>query len=156
MTRTTADLDRLSARLLHLMSFVPEEKLTWAPSSTARSPLTIAAHCALVNRFFASIITDTMPETMPTPQEFFDGLREGAGKIASREEAVALLEETTVELTSAVSGVHAGTIEALRRSPFGPIPVQFWIEQGPGHLAGHIGQVEYLQTIWGDLDDHFN
>lgn len=156
VTQTTADIQRLSERLLHLLTFVPEERLAWSPSITSRSALTITAHCALTSRFFASVITDSLPEQLPTPTEFFQKLREGASGITTREEAVALVQATTAELTQAVSDIHTGTIEAPRRSPFGDIPVQFWISQGPAHLAGHIGQMEYLQTIWGDLDDHLS
>jgi hypothetical protein len=36
------------------------------------------------------------------------------------------------------------------------VPVRFWLAQGSEHMAGHAGQLQYLQTIWGDLDNHFS
>lgn len=156
VAQTTAHLERLSARLVHLLAFVPEDKLTWAPSSSARSPLNITAHCALASRFFADIITDGLPEKLPSPEVFFQDLHEAGRKIATRAEAIDLVKSTTTALCTALGTVTAENIETPRRSPFGLLPVRFWMQQGGDHLAGHIGQLEYLQTIWGDLDNHFN
>ena len=41
---------------LRVLSFVPEDKLTWKPSPTAKSALEIAAHCAGYSGAFAWII----------------------------------------------------------------------------------------------------
>ncbi len=150
-----AQLERFTARVLHLFTFVPEDKLTWAPSTSSKSPLQIVAHCGVVNRFFAEVLTDRMPATMPSPQEFFGGLAAAESQIATRAEAVSLVQETAAELSAALDSLTPERLESLANSPFGPMPVRFWIAQGGEHMADHAGQLEYLQTIWGDLDNHY-
>src|SRR5688572_19015860 len=147
--------ERFSERLLQLFAFVPDEKLTWTPSPTAKSSLRLVAHCALTSRFYANVITGNLPERMPTPGEFVKDLNEAEEKITTRESAVALVKETTVELCKAMDTVNARNINATPNSPFGPMPMQFWLYDGGDQMAVHGGQVAYLQTIWGDLDNHF-
>lgn len=154
VVQTKDQVERSSERLAHLLSFVPEDKLAWAPSSTARSPLRLVAHCALTSKCFADIITDRMPGSMPSPEEFFTNLHAGEETIVTRESVLALLHETTAELCDAIGTVNAGTIDSTRNSPFGPLPMRFWLEQAGTHLTVHAGQLAYLQTIWGDLDNH--
>ena len=39
-------------------------------------------------------------------------------------------------------------------SPFGPMPMAFWVNLPGMHMGSHASQIDYLQTIWGDLVDH--
>jgi hypothetical protein len=156
VARTTGHVERSSQRLIHLLSFVPDDKLTWTPSPASKSPLRVVAHCAVSNTFFANVIAGTMPEVMPTPEQFFTGLNEGEGKITTREGAVALLNETTAELLKAINAVGTERVDSTPANPFGPLPMSFWMEQGGGHMDYHAGQLAYLQTAWGDLDNHLD
>jgi hypothetical protein len=146
--------ERFRARLLHLLSFVPDDKLTWTPSPTAKSSLRIVAHCALTSKFLADVITGSMPESMPSAEEFLKGLHEAEEAITTREGAIALVKENTAELFKAIDTVNAANIDSTPNSPFGAIAMRFWMSHGGDQMAGHAGQLEYLQTIWGDLDNH--
>ena len=143
-----------SARLAQLFSHVEDEKLTWSPSESARSALRLVAHCAITNQFFADIISGHLPEQMPSPGEFEADLHAREAQIASREEALDLLSETTSQLCRTIEGVSEETIVSQCRSPFGTLPMAFWLQESGQHLAVHAGQLAYLQTIWGDLDNH--
>jgi len=39
-------------------------------------------------------------------------------------------------------------------SPMGAFPMAFWASLPGLHMSGHATQIDYLQTIWGDLADH--
>jgi hypothetical protein len=147
-------IERHTERLLHLLSFVPDDKLTWAPSDSSRSALRLVAHCGLVSTFFAKVITETMPNPMPSPGEFFGDIG-GKEMVTTREEATALAREGAVTICKALESVSGEGLDSPRNSPFGEFPLRFWVAQSTEHLAGHIGQLEYLQTVWGDLDNHF-
>lgn len=154
VAQAKSDFERSSVRLIHLFSFVPDDKLMWTPSPTAKSSLRIVAHCGFTSKFFADVITGSMPESMPSAEEFLKGLHESEEKIANRVDAIALVKETTEELCNAIDTVNAENFHSPRNSPFGAPPLKFWISQGREQMAGHAGQLEYLQTIWGDLDNH--
>lgn len=152
VTQATNHIQRFSARLIRLLSVVPDDKILWSPSPTAKSSVRIVAHCAVTNMAFTKLITGNMPQSMPTPDDFFKGLDDDAEKTTTRESAVALLEESTTELCKAIGTMNAANIDSTPNSPFGPIPMRFWLNEGGNHMAVHSGQLEYLQTIWGDMD----
>jgi len=149
------NVKRYNQRLLHLLTFVPDDKLTWTPAPTSKSALRIVAHCALTNKFFAQAISGKSPAVLPPAEEFFANLNAAELEYSTRESAIALLEGSACELCTALASVNEETIKLDANSPFGPMPVRFWMDLGVEHTAGHVGQMEYLQTIWGDLDSHF-
>ena len=155
IAKAQSHLESASKRVLHLLSFVPDDKLTWAPSSTARSFIQVVAHVAATNRAFAHILSRTMPESMPSPEEFFSNLRATEEGIATRESAIPYLQETTTELCKAIATVTAENIDSERPNPFGSMSARAWLDIAYNHIEGHTGQLEYLQTLWGDLDNHF-
>lgn len=141
-------------RMLHLLTFVPDDKLTWSPTPTSKSALRIVAHGALTSRNFAKLITGNMPAEMPTPQEFFAELYAGELNYPTRESVLALAKEAEDELCQALDSLTDDSLDATTNGPFGERPVMFWVGLTYDHMVGHIGQLEYLQTIWGDLDLH--
>ena len=154
VAQAKSQFERINGRLLHLLTFVPDDKLTWAPSPTAKSPLQVVAHSALTSRIFAKLITGTMPEPMPAPAEFLVALVPDVDRYPTRESVIDLASETSAELCAAFASITAENIDSPVNSPFGLIPIRFWMGLGHDHMAGHVGQLEYLQTIWGDLDNH--
>ena len=151
-----AQLERQSARLLHLFSFVPDDKLNWRPAPTAKPAIQIVAHCAIVSDLFAQAITGNLPDPMPSPAEFFASVTSMEETPTSRDEVVALMEKNTALLANAIDSVPDDALGSSPHSPFGPLPMPFWLEMAGAHIAGHAGQLEYLQTIWGDLDNHMS
>ena len=143
-----------SDRLLHLLTFVPDDKLTWSPSETSKSSIRLVAHCALTSKFFADLLTHNMPDPMPSPQECFGALHAEELNYTTRESVIALTNENTAELCKAIETITAENIGSMLNSPFGPMPLQFWLAMSSEHMVGHAGQIEYIQTIWGDLDNH--
>ncbi len=149
-----SQFEHVNHRLLHLLTFVPDDKLTWTPSATANSALQIVAHAAKSSRVFAKLITGTMDDPMPAPPDFLASLMPKADDYPTRESVIQLVHETADELRAAYETINSENIDAPVNSPFGPIPTRFWMGLGHNHMAGHVGQLEYLQTIWGDRDNH--
>ncbi len=154
VVRTKFLVERHSARLAHLLAFVPDDKLAWPPAPQSRSALVLANHSALSNGFFAQILTGTLPNPVPTPEEFFRNLHEAEAEPTTREHVLSRFNESTTELLAALDTVQ--DLEAPRNSPFGPFPAAFWLDQSAEHLAYHAAQLAYLQTTWGDLDNHLS
>ena len=149
-----SQFESINGRLLKQLSFVPDDKLNWSPSSTANSALRIVAHSALTSRVFAKLITDTMPDPMPSPEGFLTALYDDTVNYPTRESVIDLVNATFAELSQALDTITQNNIDAMHNSPFGPIPVRFWTNLTFLHMAGHVGQLEYLQTIWGDRENH--
>lgn len=154
VSRAKAQLEGSTKRLLHLLSFVPDDKLAWTPSASAKSSLQLIVHCARSDAFFAQVITGTVPEPIATVERFFADLHIADPSIATRDHAAALLEASTSELLAALDTLTAENLETPHPSPVGAYPPSFWLGIVAEHRTTHTGQLEYLQTIWGDLDNH--
>ena len=111
------------------------------------------AHCASANDAF---VKGMRSETFPplTPEEFGRMVWEAGRDTVSREEAIRLIQGSTAEVLDALSGLTPERLASSVPSPFGPIPMAMWMTIADGHMTGHAHQIEYLQTIWGDHQNH--
>ncbi len=141
-------------RLGKTFSFVPDDKLDWSPSRTARTALAIVAHCCQANRMFAKVLGGEPISPMPTPDEVGASSRKFEATIHDRAEAVRLLQETCEQVVAALATMTAERFAATPNSPFGPLPMSTWVNLPGMHMDNHAAQIDYLQTIWGDLANH--
>jgi hypothetical protein len=141
-------------RLLKTFSFVPDNKLSWTPSKTARSSLGIVAHCCMANQMFAKILRGESVSPMPTLQQIHEMSQKFEATIHDRAEAVRQLEASCEEVVAALGTMTADRFATSPVSPGGEIPMAVWMSLPSMHTGGHATQIDYLQTIWGDVADH--
>ena len=140
---------------LHALSFVPDDKLAWTPTPTAKSAIRIAAHTALYPARFARMI-----QFLELPKR--DNLTEWLAQRNAEEEALTTREEVesafrkgTEEVLVALDSVPAEAIGTSLDSGFGwSMPMTFLMKLPGVHALQHAAQIEYLQTCWGDLEVH--
>jgi hypothetical protein len=143
-----------NAGLLRTFSFVPDDKLTWSPSGTCRSALAIVAHCGILNGIFAATLRGETIPVPPSPAEAIAYVKGLEAKVTTREAAIAMIEDSHAQVMKALDGIQASQLETSPMSPFGPLPFAFWMQLPTIHTNAHSAQIDYLQTIWGDLDLH--
>ena len=148
------DTEAAKADLLRTFAFVPDDKLTWSPSPTARSAIQIVAHCGLANSAFSGLLRGEPLPLPADPAEAAAQIRAAGRDVASREEAVRLVEDGTARVIAAVDRVTPEMVATTPDSPFGPLPFPVWMTISALHMGGHARQVDYIQTVWGDVDDH--
>lgn len=144
------DFERTIGRLLNDLAETPDEKLTWSPSSTARTPLEIAFHISEVIAAIHASLDGTLEFPSETPAEMDAACREQEKNTGSREEIVKTIEERSAAYADWLGTVTDETMAKTWNSPFGPIPYTVAISLPTYHTAGHIAQIEYIQTIYGD------
>jgi uncharacterized protein YndB with AHSA1/START domain len=134
-------------RIRRALEFVPADKRHWAPSSTSKSAQRIAAHCAVANRRFAAILRgDQAPYR--TARELAGEVYEEEACLVEWNETLANLEEANSEALEAFEHVDPKRLMSDGK-------VAFVLSLMGRHADGHAGQLEYLQTVWGDTLDHF-
>ena len=141
-------------RLLKTFSFVPDNKLNWSPSKTARTPVAVVAHCCLANRMFAMVLRGEAISPMPTPEEVHALSRKFEATVRGRAEAVRRLKASCKEIVAALGTMTPKRFATSPNSPMGPLPMALWMNLPGMHMSHHKAQIDYLQTIWGDLVDH--
>lgn len=140
--------------MLATFAHVPDDKAEWAPSPTAKSALAIIAHCAEANYAFAKVIRGEDLGPTESKEEALQNIRESGRDAVSRQEAIRQLEDSTAQVLEAMDHVQPEQLDTMPDSPFGPMPFRFWLSLPGRHTLGHKYQIDYLQTIWGDLEFH--
>jgi hypothetical protein len=131
---------------------IPEDKLNVPPGAGGRSPLHIAAECAVVNQRVAGYLRgEEIPR--PSPEE-----REALlCSFDTREKVLAFLEEGTQTLLKTLEELDENTLGDSDEEFFKGMPMnRFSVAQLPAmHMMYHDGQVNYIQTLCGDDKMHW-
>ena len=151
--RAKQDAQMCLGRLLKTFSFVPDDKLTWAPEPTCKSALQIVAHCAVANGMFTTIISTGGFPDGPIEELFAAGAAAEAA-ITTRGAAIAAVEASVAEVVAAIESVPAEKVDADVVTPFMTAPMAFFMNIPGRHLDNHAAQIDFLQTCWGDMDWH--
>jgi hypothetical protein len=154
VARSKRETEQASAQLLKTFEFVPEDRQTWSPSPTARTALRIVAHCGAANFAFAALLRGDGWGLSMDPQEAMAQIRSSGSDVSTREGAVESVRESTAAVLAALDGATPERVESAAPTPFGPFPYTLCMAFPADHMSGHARQIDYLQTIWGDEEDH--
>ena len=131
-------------RLLYGFDQVPDDRLTWSPGGEAKSPLQLAAKTAAFLDFFAYFVQH---RSMP------GGERPPLPELGSREEAKAHLNAAFDRLTTALQALTEEDLQQMVPVPWGgTAPLAAVVGWVPSAIAYHQGQLNYLQTAYGDTN----
>jgi len=142
-------------RLLKTLSFVPDDKLNWSPSPTAATALQIAAHAGLSNyRFIQQMRRQPMP-TYATEAERLKAGADADADITTRQAAIDEIELATEEVLAFLDTLTDADVDSTVKLPFREVPMRHLMRRPGLHMEHHAGQIDYLQTCWGDMVWHF-
>jgi hypothetical protein len=138
---------------LRNFSKVPDDRLTWTPTPTSKSAIRIAAHTALYAGRFAQMIRE---RALPKAENLDQWLAQRNAEeelLTSRAEVQAVFREGTAQVISALESLTPVEIESTLDSGQGWQMSMIWVMGLPGwHSTLHTGQIDYLQTCWGDQE----
>lgn len=143
--RRTAE--RAILRFRDTYSHTPADRLHYRPTEHCRSALKIAAHVAVANEHFASVLRGE-PQVHRDLPSIFGAQAAKEALLNDPEEVESRLEASFAALLDVLSSIDASVVEANPQ-------LQFYIGLAGYHIANHAAQIDYLQTTWGDLDNHF-
>ena len=138
---------------LRNFSKVPEDKLTWQATPTAKSALRIGAHTALYASRFAKMIET---QSLPAPTNLTDwlaGLEAEETAVTSREEVERIMREGTAEALEALDALKPEDLDLSIDSGQGWTMTMLQVVGLPAfHATVHCGQIDFLQTCWDDQE----
>lgn len=140
-------IERSARTLAYWVETTPPDKLDWCPSADPTSK----TRC----------ITDQVQECIQFNKGVAAKLRGESG--ASREGSK---PSTQADLISAIAASGKELAEAVRNTKpedlgkehdlgFGPFPAAFLIEIATGNMQYHGGQLNFIQTLYGDTEFRF-
>lgn len=149
-----AELSRAVDRVKKAFETTPDDRIHWAPSPSARTPIQQVAHCANsldgMMRWFQGEEFDTSDM-----QALDTKWREEEKAFTTRSAVLARLDETSNNFQKYLDGLTPEQVAGVHATPFGDFPMAEAITWPADHLRGHSAQMDYTQTCYGDLDWHF-
>jgi len=128
-----------TARTLATFAATPDDKLDFKPSETARSIRECILHTLEGNGYVGHALgIEDNPQEGPTDRAALEGrLKSATEKIVAK---IKTLPDETI----------AGSTEFFGH----PMPTPSFLFLIEWHISRHTGQIDYLQTIYGDMEDH--
>lgn len=149
-----AELLQARDRLIALVDATPDDRLAWRPSESARSIVEVAAHCghALGNILIQMKGT---PYPIPSSGEAEIVFQEHDRQFTGRE-VVPYFAKHVDDFVAYLDALTEADLDRRTTMPFGlgEVPLRVFVFAGANHTNGHIAQIEYIQTIYGDRDWH--
>ena len=148
-----AEYLRAKQRLLADLESTPEDRVSWAPSESSRTPIELVVHAAMGTEGMHGVLTGK-PFPFADMAELDAFSREKEKEFTTREQAIALLDQVS---DAYVEWMATLTDEQLAENfSMGPMnaPFAYAITFCADHLRCHASQLEYLQTIYGDREMH--
>ena len=138
---------------LRNFSHVPEEKLTWTPAPTAKSAMRIAAHTALYAGRFAQMIEAKELPGGDDLESWLAARNAEETALTSRVEMEGVFRQGTDRVVAALASLTPEEIGASLDSRLGWSMPMTQLMRLPGwHATLHTGQIDFLQTCWGDQE----
>lgn len=142
--------ERSLNELLYTLKRTPDERLTWKPGEVARTALNVAAECVVATENWTKIFSAL---EFPTMEEF--GASFGhLDDYTSREQVVEALKRATAEFAATVRALPDDKLSVELTACWGEsAPVGAWLFHVAGHDQYHLGQIAYIQTLYGDTSE---
>lgn len=142
--------ERMAEALAYFLTTMPEEKLRWQPmlegSAGTRSVYQQVSECVLVNRYFAALLRG---ETSATPSNTLPDIA-----FAGVEDAQQQLRDSANELAEAILALGDERLTETIAHPRGLILAENFILMAYRNMAYHAGQLNFIQTLYGDAEFH--
>jgi hypothetical protein len=133
------------------LSYLSDEQIAACPMGKARTPLNFTAEVGGFNDMVAKYVMGEQP-SMPSPEE----RKAFADSIDTRDKAVALVQRGTDALIAAVKGADESGLAKKITTPWGEETTALeFANMAAGNMMYHCGQINYIQSLYGDAEDHW-
>ncbi|MBS1718298.1 MAG: DinB family protein [Armatimonadetes bacterium] len=138
-------------RIKRILERTPDDRLLWSPAPTARSPLAQVVHAATSIQHMHNMMMGNTYAT-PTREEADAEFLAIEKEVTRREDALALLDKNSGAFIAWLDQLSEDKLSDMVKLPFdlGEAPLGFMIMMPTWHTNDHAGQMDYIQTCYGD------
>ncbi len=141
---------------LRNFSYIPDEKLTWTATPSAKSAIRIAAHTALYAARFARMMREGKLPAVDNLTEWLAQRNAEEAAVTSRTEMETLFRQGTDEVIAVLDSLTPEAIASSLDSGLGwSMPMSRLMKLPGWHATLHAGQIDFLQTCWDDQEVYF-
>jgi len=152
---TQAELIGTKNRMLQLLHETPADRVNWKPSPSARSIVEIVAHCGhAIGNILGQL--KGVPFAPASSAEANEQFLAHDAEFRDSAEVEAYLEQQCADYVAFLGTLKPEDLDTMCTLPFGlgQAPLGYFMTMGNAHTQGHIAQIEYIQTMYGDHDWH--
>lgn len=146
--------ERAAVYMVDSVRRMPDDKRTWSPAldgNTGRSAMRMMGECIVLNENWTETLAKGNAEHVPPPSEYWD--REKMYETQPLDEVASALHESTAKLAAAIRALPDDALNAPMRSPWMPdAPQMQFAAFAYENIVYHIGQINYIQLLYGDAD----
>jgi hypothetical protein len=143
---------RMQTLLVNDLNALPPDKQNHSFGGCARTALSIVAECAAVNELVAQYLKTGERKPRPTPEErelFFKSFD-------TADKTITFLNQSIDTYVEAVDGFDAARFGEHNEEFFGRPMTLFGVAELPCvHMMYHDGQLNYIQMLDGDSENHW-
>ena len=138
---------------LRNFAHVPDDRLNWTPTPTAKSALRVAAHTALYYSRFAEMIRNRATPKVENLEAWLEERASQEIELTTREAVIAAFESGLAQVNAALDGLSDDDVNLEIDSGQGwSMSMRFMMRLPGWHATLHMGQIDYLQTCWDDQE----
>jgi uncharacterized damage-inducible protein DinB len=145
-------IEKIADDLIHIAKATPEDRANWQPAEGARTVLHQLVECCLANAMWTNTLQNHMHAMLP------DGVAEQAYReLDTIDKVTVRLRETSARLAAVIRTLPDSDMDVIVPFPWKP-------EQGRSiaeccyhpywNMCYHHGQIAYVQTMYGDQEEH--
>jgi hypothetical protein len=155
ISQAKAEFIHAKQRIEHSLATTPDDRINWAPSPTARTPIQTIAHAADSVKHIHGML-DGRPFQSASPAEADIAFHEWERQFTTREQVLCVLNENSANYLAWLDTLTSDRLDTMIELPFdlGSAPIRMGLTFPVRHTHEHAAQIEYIQTIYGDLDRH--
>lgn len=138
---------------LRNFSYIPDDKLTWTATPTAKSAIRIAAHTALYASRFARMISERKLPGGDNLAAWLEQRNAEETALTDRAEVERVFRAGTEEVLAALDALSDAEAESSLDTGQGwSMPMANLMKLPGWHATLHTGQIDFLQTCWDDQE----
>jgi uncharacterized damage-inducible protein DinB len=144
--------EKVARDLITALEATPEEKAHWQPAGEARPMIAQLVECCLANTKWTAILQTRTHANLPR-----EVAQEAYRELNTREKVAARLRETSATLAQTIRALPEDALSAPVELPWNRGVTRSLAEccfHAYWNMAYHEGQINYIQTMYGDFDQH--
>jgi uncharacterized damage-inducible protein DinB len=126
------------------------EKVTWSPLGDARSALSVLTECVIANLKWRDVLRNRLYADVS--EELWEEI---TGACTELPATLAQLEKSGDELAQAILAVPDEATADEIETPWGPYSLADCCLHAYWNMVYHEGQINYIQTLYGDHEEHY-
>jgi hypothetical protein len=153
ISRLAAEVTREEAQMMaRSLAAMPPDRQTWRPLNEGRSALEQVQECIAINYWVADMLTSRA--VPPLDREQHEKL---VAEYADAEKARTGIVASATVVSAAIESFPPEHLDDTLEMPFQPGMVQSFAQillMAYWNMAYHNGQINYVQTLYGDREMH--